>query len=351
MSFLVTGEYSSPNIRTLYLNLISSVGPSVGTALGHILCIILHWRSVALIGIIPTGLSALLPCFWVESPSWLASKGRFEECAESFRALHISKEASDKELQMLIRLEKSKRRIVEEQSKMRKFIQILRRKDLRKIFIFGFMISVYRAAAGKILFSTFAISMLQDITGKCDILLATLLIDGFAITGSCLSCLFVSRMRVRTLLISSAAIANGILFALSFCIFFGPKTLYTSWLNALLLALYFIVVNSGPYPVLEACIGEIFPLEVKAYCFFIFGCVSSVSMFLSTKLAPAMFSSIGYHGVFFLNACIMLLSFGYFWAKMPETKGRTLHEIEYFFKHNQFENRKREETCTLVSEV
>ncbi|CAH2076078.1 unnamed protein product, partial [Iphiclides podalirius] len=102
-------EYSTPSKRAVYLNVISAVGPALGMTMGHILCILLHWRTVALLGIVPTGVSMVLPLFWVESPSWLASKGRFEECERAFRELHGYSDASEAELRLLVNFEQSKR--------------------------------------------------------------------------------------------------------------------------------------------------------------------------------------------------------------------------------------------------
>ncbi|CAG4972350.1 unnamed protein product [Parnassius apollo] len=109
LTYISMAEYTTPSKRAIYINIISAVGPSIGTTLGHVMSILLHWRTVALIGIIPTGLSALLPCFWVESPSWLASKGRFDECEVAFRKLHGRGDEAELELALLVNLEKTKR--------------------------------------------------------------------------------------------------------------------------------------------------------------------------------------------------------------------------------------------------
>ncbi|CAG9578215.1 unnamed protein product [Danaus chrysippus] len=100
--YMNIGEYVAPNRRALYVNLIACGMGYVGTMLGHILSIFLDWRNVALIGMIPTGLSTIIPLFWVESPFWLANSGRYEECENAFKALHGSNEISNKELKQLI---------------------------------------------------------------------------------------------------------------------------------------------------------------------------------------------------------------------------------------------------------
>ncbi|XP_068632694.1 uncharacterized protein [Battus philenor] len=108
LTYMAMAEYTNPTKRAICVNFIASLGPTIGTALGHILSILLHWRTVALIGLIPTGMSAILPLFWVESPSWLASQGRFEECKAAFRAIRGDSKMSERELNTLIELERKK---------------------------------------------------------------------------------------------------------------------------------------------------------------------------------------------------------------------------------------------------
>ncbi|XP_038214563.1 sugar transporter ERD6-like 6 [Zerene cesonia] len=110
VSYINIGEYISSKNRSFYTNLVCGAGPIIGTMIGHVLSILLHWRHVALIGIIPTSLSIILPMFWVESPSWLASKGRFDECRVAFKALRGFSEEACNELDQLISHEKSKQR-------------------------------------------------------------------------------------------------------------------------------------------------------------------------------------------------------------------------------------------------
>ncbi|XP_068632690.1 uncharacterized protein [Battus philenor] len=219
---IAMAEYMDPAKRAIFVNFISSLGPAIGTASGHILSNLLHWRKVALIGLIPTGLSALLPFFWVESPSWLASQGRFEECKVAFRALHCEGVMSERELNALIETERKKQHEMTSSEMNFAYTVVKLKKAMTQLhfwkpIILGTVLSIYRISAGKLMFSTLAITMLQEMTGT-----------------------------------------------------------------------------------------------------------------------PMMFASIGYHGVFLLNAIIVFICFIYLWFYMPETKGRTLQEIELFFKNNMF---------------
>lgn len=341
MTYINVGEYVSPNMRSFCLNIMLGIGTSLGTMLGHILCLFMHWKTVALIGLIPSALSAFMPLFWVESPSWLATHKRFDECEEAFKALHISTEASERELRMLIECQKNQKIIPKGSNPyiqlMKKFIEMCKTRYYWKTALLTIIICFYRVAAGRILLTTLAITIIHDITGAADIIEYTVMVDGFALIGSGISCVLVSKFKMRPLLICSGIISNSIqiIFALSLYLW---QDQHMAWVKISLLALYYITVTAGPYSVIETLLTELQPLEIKTInCLFI-GTIVSVVQYLHIQFATKMFAGIGYHGVFFLDSAIVFICLIYIYFQLPETKGRTLQEIEYYFKHNRFQN-------------
>ncbi|XP_038214565.1 facilitated trehalose transporter Tret1-like [Zerene cesonia] len=342
LTYICVGEYASPNIRSLCLNLIGCVGSLIGSTLGHILSILVPWREVALLGVIPTCLAIVIPCFWVESPFWLASKGRFDECKEAFEALHISTDTTKKELSLLIANERRNQTKYSSNTHVLKIIVTkisiaIKQKYFWKISILNSVINIYRIAGGRILFTTLALTILKDITGDSSILMHTILVDGFCILGALISCVLVRKFKMRSLLFSSGLLANIILLVLATVLYCRPPhqdDIYV-WIKVSLLALYFIIMLAGPYAVLETLLVEINPLDIKAFFIFFFGAVIGVAQFLAVKLMSNMVNSIGYHGIFFLNAAIIFMCMTYIWYYLPETKGKSLEEIQAHFKNER----------------
>ncbi|XP_050674130.1 uncharacterized protein LOC126971776 [Leptidea sinapis] len=341
LTYICVGEYIPYRTRAFHTNFMSSVGNITGTTLGHVLSIVLHWRTVALIGIIPTTLSIILALCWEESPSWLAGKRRFDDCEKSFKSLHMPSIESDRELKSIIAHEKQK------QSECSKFNQTsfwsrtlsaCKRKYFWRIMGLSFVTQIYRIAGGRILFSTFAITMLQDITGHSYILLFTLAVDGCGIIGALISCGFIRKFKMRKLILVSGTISNLILILTSVSLFYLNDTFVNVCIKIGFLALYFITVYAGPYAVMDSLLSEIFPLEIKTFCMFLLGLMGAPIQFLAIKTSPGLFLTIGYHGVLLINAGIVTLCLIYLWAYLPETKGRTLQEIEYYFHNGKYEN-------------
>ncbi|CAG9577633.1 unnamed protein product [Danaus chrysippus] len=340
LNILITAEYTSPKTRAFFLNIITSVSPAIGTGLGHYLGNIFHWRTVALISIFPALVGIIVPYFCVESPHWLASKGRFQECEESFKKIHGNSLKSETELQYLIKIEKCKLRQAETSNTKTinaKLWLALRKKYFWNLILLGVFITLYLAASGKIAFTILATNILEDMTGTPNIVLYTILVDSFILVGTSLSCILVRKLTMRNVLFSTGYTANAVLIILSACLYFGAGVENLRWVNVSLLGVYFILTESGPSPVLEALLGEIFPLEIKVYCMFFLGIMLSTFLTSSLILFPIVTNAIGYYGIFLLNAAIMSTSLVLIGLKLPETKGRTLQEIEVYFKTNIFD--------------
>ncbi|CAG4966603.1 unnamed protein product [Colias eurytheme] len=362
------GEYLPSSNRQFACNLIISIGTLSGVMMGHILSLLIDWRQVALIGLIPSGLACILPLFWLESPYWLASKGQFDKCEKAFRALRNNNENNEAELKYLIAYEKKSQIEFLTRSNTRfgdikKIVHACKEMYFWKITFTIFIVNIYRAAAGRVLLSTFAITMLQEITGRTDVLLFTLLVDGFGIIGAAWSFYLINKYKMRRLLFTLGVLSNILLIAFSAALYFVPNKSWYPWIKVVLMASYYIVASAGPYAVLEVFIGEVNPLEVKEFSIFVTGTLAGGVFFLSIKLASTMFSTLGYSGTFLFYAIITAMCLLFLWVYMPETKGRTLHEIEVFFKTGKFEHKQeiacnkklhevnecnRQENCNLI---
>lgn len=337
--YVSVSEYVSPNMRPLAMNLVAGVGQSMGTAIGHVLCTVLHWRTVAILGVIPAIVSAILPFFWVESPFWLATKQRFEECDKSFRALHESTDASEKELNALIESQtyNLSNNVKYNRSVIVKYIRLWKEKRFWKMTAMVLLVGLYRVVGGRILINTLALSMLQDITGNKNILNYTLVVNGFVILGSSMSCALVSKFKIRPLLLTSGFISNCIQIILAICIYaFPEKDELTSWIKIILLALYFITVIAGPYAVLEPVMLELMPLDGKAIQIVMTSGIFGILHFYHVQISMKFLATIGYHGIFFIDGIGTFFCLICCYLYLPETKNRTLQEIEFYFVNNTF---------------
>ncbi|KAM3964311.1 uncharacterized protein ACR2FA_001805 [Aphomia sociella] len=340
--FMATAEYMAPNERAMCLTVITAIGPCVGGTIGQMLSVVMHWRNVALIATIPTSMAAIFPFFWVESPSWLASKGRFVECEAAFRALHGYTPAANKELELLITIETNKKKNCTNNTlessgvTIKTLVLMIKKKYFWDLLFLTSVMNIIKTASGKFLYASYAISLVNSIIKDANVLIIMLILNTCLILGCCLSTLILSKLKVRTLLFSSGITGNIILSSLIVCLYLDTKDIPSlQWVNVILFALYIVIMNAGVNTLIEGLPVEMYPLEIRAYCIFIFGIIGGFIIFISVKVAPSLFLAWGFCGLFSLNVAVMSLCLLYLWIFLPETKGKTLQEIEIYFKNQK----------------
>jgi MFS family permease len=84
----------------------------------------------------------------------------------------------------------------------------------------------------------------------------------------------------------------------------------------------------GLGPVFWLLIAEIYPLKIRGAAMSVAGMANWAANFVVTVSFLTLLNAISGVGVFFLFGFLTLVALAYFWKKVPETKGRSLQEIE-----------------------
>lgn len=85
----------------------------------------------------------------------------------------------------------------------------------------------------------------------------------------------------------------------------------------------------GPIP--NILCAEIFPTRVRGLCIAICALTFWIGDIIVTYSLPLLLKSIGLAGVFGIYAVICIMSWGFVYKKVPETKGMPLEVITEFF--------------------
>ncbi len=140
----------------------------------------------------------------------------------------------------------------------------------------------------------------------------------------------IDRLGRKPLLLASCAGMVASLTWMGFAFRMTPQPI-ASILAAILCYVFSFGVGMGPG--VWVLMAELFPTRVRGRAM----AVATVSLWLACLLLTSTFltlvSAIGAAGTFLLYAGISLISFLFIWRVPPETKGRTLEEIEHFWKH------------------
>ena len=134
----------------------------------------------------------------------------------------------------------------------------------------------------------------------------------------------------RPLLLSgTAGMAVGMV--ITACAFLGGENLHGA---LAIVAVIGLLVYTGSFaiglgPVFWLLIAEIYPLRIRGAAMSVATMANWGANFVVTVSFLTLLNAISGVGVFFLFGFLTLVALAYFWRKVPETKGRSLQEIEH----------------------
>lgn len=106
---------------------------------------------------------------------------------------------------------------------------------------------------------------------------------------------------------------------------------HLSWIPLTSLIIFMIGYSIGFATIPFILMGELLPAQYRNT---LGGCASSFNLlhtFLVLKLFSTLETAVGYHGVFWIYAINSFLGAGFVYLFLPETKGKSLVEIEKYF--------------------
>jgi dipeptide/tripeptide permease len=79
-------------------------------------------------------------------------------------------------------------------------------------------------------------------------------------------------------------------------------------------------------------LGEVFPAKIRGWACGVTTFIATIYSFLAIKLFPDMRHWMGYHNVFTLYTAVVAIGTVTMYFCLPETHGKSLQEIEEFFR-------------------
>jgi sugar porter (SP) family MFS transporter len=128
----------------------------------------------------------------------------------------------------------------------------------------------------------------------------------------------------RPLMLFGSAVLAVIYTALGFCYYHGVQ----GWPLLLLVLAAIACYAMSLAPVTWVIISEIFPNRVRGRAMSLAVAALWIACFLLTYSFPWLNKRLGPHGTFWIYAAICAVGFVFLWFRLPETKGKSLEEIE-----------------------
>jgi sugar porter (SP) family MFS transporter len=277
-----------------------------------------NWRWMFAVTVIPGAALAIGMFFMPFSPRWLVQKGRDDEAREILQRYRFDDHDVDEEIQEI-------KQVAEQEVPLRELIA----KGLRRTMLVGIGLAVFQQIVGINTVIYYAPTILkmagQQNTGA---LTQSLYIGLTNVVFTIVAILLLDRLGRRFFLLTGTACLTVALVVLG--VFFASPSLQHSvgWLALASLLFYIFGFAIGLGPVFWLMISEIFPLQMRGPAMAVCTMFNWGFNFLISYTFLSLTDWITKSGTFWLYAGFGICALVFFSTMVPETKGRTLEEIQ-----------------------
>lgn len=273
------------------------------------------WRWMFGSGVFPSVVFLILLFFVPESPRWLAQVGRTAEGKEVLTRINGEENAQQElnEIRNAINSEKGS------------FAELFK-PGLRTALLIGIVLAIFSQVTGINAIMYYAPEIFKSTgDGSSSALMQTVLVGIVNLLFTIVAIKYADKAGRKGLLLAGTGGMSICLAIIGAAFYFGALKGYLV-LIAILAYIAFFALSLGP--ITFVVIAEIFPNRVRgramSVClFFLWTSVYFVSQFF-----PVLLESIGSAFTFWIFMLTSVIAFLFVWKMVPETKGKSLEEIE-----------------------
>ena len=274
------------------------------------------WRWMFWAAAFPAGVFLLLALFIPESPRWLAMKGKNEKAFATLSKIG-GKEYAESEIRAFEE--------AEAQKQSQGGLKLLFSKSYRQVLIIGIVVAMFQQWCGTNVIFNYAQEIFQSAGYDVDNTFINIVVTGIAnLVFTFVAIYTVDRLGRRALMLIGAGGLAGIYAILGLCYYMEVSGVMMVALVVLAIACYAMSLG----PVTWVLLSEIFPNRVRAVAVATGTFALWVASCTLTYTFPFLNAFLGTSGTFWIYAVICTLGFLFFWLRLPETKGKSLEQLE-----------------------
>ena len=278
--------------------------------------VLMGWRWMFWSAAFPAAVFLLFACFIPESPRWLAMKERTN------RAIKVLSNIGGENY---ARAELAAVKEGHEKAEKQGGLQMLFSRPFRMVLLLGVVIAVFQQWCGTNVIFNYAQEIFSNAGYDLGDMLFNIVLTGITnVIFTFVAIYTVDRLgRKKLMLIGAGGLA--IIYAiLGTCYKMQVTGFFMIILVVAAIACYAMTLG----PVTWVLIAEIFPNRVRAIAVATCTFALWVGSFTLTYFFPLLNTSLGSYGTFWIYAAICAMGFVFFACRLPETKGKSLEELE-----------------------
>lgn len=275
------------------------------------------WRWMFWAVCVPSGIFFLLSMLIPESPRWLAGSGRHEQARKILTSIGGPEYATAE----LDRYCMSADQKEGEQGSL----SFLFSPKMRNVLTIGVVVAMFQQWSGTNVIFNYAQEIFQAAGYGISDVLMNIVVTGIAnLVFTCVAIFTVDRLGRKTLMLMGSLGLAGIYALLGISYFLEIKG--AIMILFVVLAIGFYAMSLGP--ITWVLLSEIFPNRVRGAAMAVSTAALWIASFLLTYTFPFLNSGLGTGGTFILYAVICSAGFLFVLHRIPETKGKSLEELE-----------------------
>lgn len=354
LAAILVAEYTDPKYRGAFLGTFA-ISLGLGIFLSHLWGAQLTWKMTAVVCSMFPLVSMAIISLSPESPSWLVSKGKFEEAQKAFKWVRGEGPEQNEELEAMVNAQKEEFAVEKRSESVRttrkgifrravdpikNVLKIFKKKEFYKPAIIAISMLIVFEFGGAHMFAAYGNIILQAVLDKDDakdVAWQFTVMDLLRTICAFLAIFLLKYFKRRTILFTSGVMTVLSLTFISIFIYLRDAEILTSlWLLEVapisLMILYTVSFCLGLVPLNWVICGEVFPLAYRSLGSTLSTSFLTPSFVVSMKTAPHLYSSVGVEGAFLVYSATLTVFLIVIYALLPETKDRTLQDIEDSFK-------------------
>jgi sugar porter (SP) family MFS transporter len=313
---LYIGEVAPPEARGRLVSmnqLMITTGILVAYLIDYALSSTGSWQAMLAIGIVPATLLGIGMMFMFESPRWLLTRNRRDEATQVLRKIGqedlLQTELADASPAQPLK---------------RDWRQLLA-PNLRRVMLIGIGLAVLQQVTGINTVIYYAPTILKQAgLGSMNSILASVPVGVINVVVTVISIMIIDKVGRKPLLVAS--LSGMVVTIAGLALSFGLSA--PSWTKVVCLVAYVGSFAIGMGPVFWLLIAEIYPLRARGEAMSVATSANWMANFGVALAFPLLISSIGIAAVFWIFAGMGIVAIAFCLTEVPETKGRSLEEIE-----------------------
>lgn len=276
------------------------------------------WRWMVGLAAVPAILLMIGVIFMPESPRWLIKRNREQE-ARNIMGLTRDQAEIEDEMKQMKEIEN-----IEEGTG-----DLLKAKWLRPMLVVGCLLAAFQQLIGINSVIYYAPTIFTEAgLGNAASILGTVGIGTVNVLMTLVAIATIDKLGRKKLLLTGNIGMVSSLAALSIILFSVELTTTVAWLIVVFLGVFIMFFSATWGPVVWVMLPELFPMKARGAATGITTLVLSLANLIVSLTFPILLGAIGINWVFVIFAFMGVLAFLFVLRFIPETKGRSLEDIE-----------------------